>query len=108
MEHNGKGSDDQEIADDVRQLLGQTAPARRESGNSYLYIAVLSERAWTLNTVLESVTVVIREGGEDRLLVVWDGGGGGEVGVQGLVKLGGMAMELTFLFARDVSVMIHL
>ena len=27
LEHNGKGSDDEESADDVRQLLGQTAPA---------------------------------------------------------------------------------
>ena len=31
MEHSGKGSDDEEIADDVRQLLGQTAPAQRGS-----------------------------------------------------------------------------
>ena len=70
LEHSRKGSDDEEIADDVRQLLGQTAPAGRESGDSYLYIAVLSERAWALNTVLESVTVVINERGEDHVLVV--------------------------------------
>ena len=43
LEHNDRGSDDEEIADDVHQLLGQTAIARRESGDSYLYIAVLSE-----------------------------------------------------------------
>ena len=106
LEHNGKGSDDEEIADNVHQLLGQTAPARREPGDLYLYIAVLSERAWTLNRVLESVTVVTSEGGEDCVLVVWDGEGGGEVGVQ--VKLGGVAVELTFLFAWDVNVMITL
>ena len=29
LEHNVKGIYDEEIADDVRQLLGQTAPARR-------------------------------------------------------------------------------
>ena len=27
LKHNGKGSNDKEIANDVRQLLGQTAPA---------------------------------------------------------------------------------
>ena len=103
LEHKGKGSNDKEIVNDVRQLLGQTVPARRESGDSYLHIAVLSKRAWTLNTVLESVTVVIGKGKEE---VVWERGGGGEVGVK--VKLGGVAVELTFLFAWDVSVMIHL
>ena len=31
LEHDGKGSKDEEIANDVRQLLGQTVPAQRES-----------------------------------------------------------------------------
>ena len=35
LEHDGEGSDDEETADDVRQLLGQTAPARRESEVSH-------------------------------------------------------------------------
>ena len=30
LEHKGKGSDDEETANNVRQLLGQTAPAQRE------------------------------------------------------------------------------
>ena len=34
VENKGKGSDDEEIADDVCRLLGQTAPAHRESDDS--------------------------------------------------------------------------
>ena len=34
LSDDGKGSDDEEIADDVHQLLGQTAPAQRESDDS--------------------------------------------------------------------------
>ena len=46
--------------------------------------------------MLESVTVVISEGGEDRVLVC-ETGEEGEVGVK--VKLGGMAVEFTFQFS---------
>ena len=31
LKHEGEGSDDEVTADDVRQLLSQTAPAQRES-----------------------------------------------------------------------------
>ena len=34
LEHDGKVNDDEEIADDVRQLLCQTVPAQRESDDS--------------------------------------------------------------------------
>ena len=34
MEHAGKGSNDEEIANDIRQQLGQTATAQRESDDS--------------------------------------------------------------------------
>ena len=40
LEHNGN---DKEIANNVCQLLGQTAPAQREWGDSYLYSS--AERA---------------------------------------------------------------
>ena len=34
LEHDGKGSSDEEIADDVCHLLGQNVPAQRESDDS--------------------------------------------------------------------------
>ena len=39
LERNGKGSNDEKIVDDVRQLLGQTAPAQRDDSDSSVEIA---------------------------------------------------------------------
>ena len=45
-------------------------PQHKGNRATCIYVAVLSKSALTLSTVLESVTVVISEGGQDRELVV--------------------------------------
>ena len=92
-----------EIVDNVRQLLGLTAPARRESGDSYLYSIAERVSVDFEHKPRNSNSGDQRGRGGPRARV-WDGGGGEEVGVK--VNLRGVAMELTFLFAWDFRVMI--